>query len=194
MKFRSHIILATLIAACFVSSANAQSGISDEKRKLIAEMVTVFKMESQMAQITDSILQEMEKTFPIGYAAAIDARNDLTPVEKAKIKTASAEVFVSVSQKFRARLAATIDFKKYIEESVYPLYDRLYTEQELKDLITFYRTPTGQKVIETLPRLVAESQETAREKLLPQIIPVIQQVMAEEMERVGPPPPRKRTN
>jgi hypothetical protein len=193
MKFRSYIF-AVLIAACFVCSASAQSGISDEKRKLIAEMIIVFKMDSQMAQITDSMLQEMEKTFPIGYAAAIDARNDLTSVEKAKLKTASAEVFVSVSQKFRARLAVAIDFKKYIEESVYPLYDRLYTEQELKDLIAFYRTPTGQKVIETLPRLVAESQESAREKLLPQIIPIIQQVMTEEMDRVGPPPPRKKIN
>jgi len=168
--------------------------MSDEKQKLITEIVNLFKMDTQMAQLTDSILKEMETTYPIGYNTAVDSRPDLTPSEKAKLKASSKASFVSFSEKFRSRLAGTVDYKKYIEDAIYPLYDKFYTEQELRDLIAFYRTPTGQKVIETLPQLFSESQIAAREKLVPQVLPILQQMLKEEFDKVATVPAAKKPN
>jgi len=38
-----------------------------------------------------------------------------------------------------------------------PLYDKYYTHDEIKQLITFYETPLGQKVVEVTPVLTQES-------------------------------------
>lgn len=172
---------------------NAQTEISESKRKLISEMVSLFKMESQMAEIVDTMLKSMETSFPMGYDASVDARTDLTLKQKAELKAQSAESFRSFSKRFREELPQYVDFGRFIQESVYPIYDRFYSEDDIRAMNEFYRSPTGQKVISTLPELTAESQKASVEKLVPQITPLIEKLTKEAFDRVRTPPkPAKR--
>jgi hypothetical protein len=179
------VLTLTLVAS--VTTSSGQTGIPESKRKLIAEMVTLFKMDKLMAEITDGILKSMETTYPIGFNAAIDSRTDLTAKEKEQLKATSSQRYLAFSRKFRERLPQVVDFGKYIEQSTYPLYDKFYTEEELTDLLKFYRSPTGQKVITTLPQLMAESNKMAEEKLAPQLIPLLKQLVQEDLDQVGSP-------
>jgi len=43
------------------------------------------------------------------------------------------------------------------KEMMMPVYNKYYTGQDIKDLITFYASPVGQKVIASMPGLVQES-------------------------------------
>ena len=198
MKKFPHILLLFAILVFAASSARSQAPISDEKQKLIAELVSLLKLDTQMSEITDTLLKGMESTYPISFAAAVDRNPNFTPEQKEKLKTSSAESYRAFSQKFRKRLAESVDYPKYIREAIFPLYDKFYSEQDLKDIVEFYRTPTGQKLIGTLPQLLAESQTAARDKLLPQIVPIVQQLVEEEFDSIGPkpqtgpPPPAKR--
>jgi hypothetical protein len=177
-----------ILSVLFISAtaATAQAAISEEKHNLIAEMVSILKMDKQMSAMVDSALKEMETTYPTTVNALIDSRNDLTSAEKAKMKASMETSNRSFGGKFRQRMAE-FDFEKYINETIYPLYDKFYSEQELRDIIIFYRSATGQKVIETLPQVFAESQIAAREKLLPQMISIIQEILQEELAKVAPP-------
>ncbi len=171
--------------------AAAQLPASDQKKKLIAELVTVMKMDSQFPEMMDAMLKELEKTFPIGFESAIDANTSLSVEEKSDLKKTSTQKFVAFSKKFRKRLPEVVNYDKYINDAVYPLFDKFYSEQELLDLIAFYKTPTGKKLIETLPALMAESNNIAREKFLPQILPIIEQIVKEEFDQIGAPPKPK---
>ena len=51
--------------------------------------------------------------------------------------------------------------KSYITE----MYLRTFTEEELKTINAFYITPTGQKVISTLPSLVQERNQLAMQRI-----------------------------
>ena len=42
-------------------------------------------------------------------------------------------------------------------DMIIPVYDKYYTDAEIKELITFYSTPIGKKLIETMPAVVQES-------------------------------------
>jgi hypothetical protein len=44
-------------------------------------------------------------------------------------------------------------------EQLIPLYAKYYSEADIDALIAFYRTPTGRKVIETMPALTQESMQ-----------------------------------
>ncbi len=187
MKHLFSFIFGLFFVGFLSLSAFSQSAISEEKTKLIGEMIIVMKMDQQFPEIVDGMLKEMEKSFPIGFNAAVEGNNSLTPEQKAELKTTSGERFVAFSQKFRKRLSEKIDYSKYIREAAFPLYDKFYTEQELKDLIAFYKTTTGQKLITTLPALLAESNKTATEKFVPMLIPIVQDLIKEEFEQIGEP-------
>src|SRR4051812_29689848 len=57
------------------------------------------------------------------------------------------EVAVIVAQKLAGR-------EKEIGEGMAKIYANEFTEQELKDLVTFYKSPLGQKLISTEPRAI----------------------------------------
>ena len=57
------------------------------------------------------------------------------------------EVAVIVAQKLAGR-------EKEIGEGMAKIYANEFTEQELKDLVTFYKSPLGQKLLETEPRAI----------------------------------------
>jgi uncharacterized protein len=44
--------------------------------------------------------------------------------------------------------------EKEIGEGMAQIYANEFTEQELKDLVTFYKTPLGQKLLATEPRAI----------------------------------------
>lgn len=61
------------------------------------------------------------------------------------------------------------------------MYADLYTEEEIRGMIAFYRTPLGQRMIETLPELTAQSQRIAQERLQ-SAMPVLIQRITEVLE------------
>ena len=60
------------------------------------------------------------------------------------------EVSVIVAQKLAGR-------EKEIGEGMAKIYASEFTEQELKDLVTFYKSPLGQKLLSTEPKAIQQS-------------------------------------
>jgi hypothetical protein len=56
------------------------------------------------------------------------------------------------------------------------MYTETFTEEEIRGLTAFYRTPVGQRVVETLPEISAASQAIVMERL--------QSAMPELMQRI----------
>lgn len=188
MKYFPRLVLALSLFAALSAAASAQTQISDEKNKLIAELAGVMKLDQQFPEMVDAMLKEMEKTYPLGFSATIDSNGALTAEQKTALRATARERFIAFSQKFRKRLSEQIDYGKYIQEAVYPLYDKFYNEQELKDLISFYKTATGQKMIKSLPAILAESTKMATEKFVPKVLPIVQELLKEEFEQIAAPP------
>lgn len=42
-------------------------------------------------------------------------------------------------------------------ERIVPIYDKYYTDQDIKGLLAFYESPLGQKVVQTTPQVMKES-------------------------------------
>ncbi len=45
---------------------------------------------------------------------------------------------------------------------IVPVYDRHFSDDEIKQLTTFYETPIGKKAVAALPEVVAESQQSGK--------------------------------
>lgn len=44
-----------------------------------------------------------------------------------------------------------------------PIYDKYYTHDDIRDLIKFYESPVGRKMIETMPLVLQESMQAGQE-------------------------------
>ena len=74
----------------------------------------------------------------------------------------------SVSKGLTSSLMNSIKpmFKKIMDEDMVGIYDKYYTQQEIKDLIRFYKTKTGQKYINTAPEIQNEIMTIVKAKYM----------------------------
>ena len=73
-----------------------------------------------------------------------------------------------------------------IIESVYPpLYDQYFSDEELEQMLAFYRTPVGRKAIEVMPSLMVEAAQGVDRAVRPIAVGLIQQIVAEERAKLA---------
>lgn len=52
---------------------------------------------------------------------------------------------------------------KEFQERIYPVYDRLFSGEDVKELLRFYKSPAGQKMVQALPTLTVEGLAAGKE-------------------------------
>lgn len=126
----------TSVAA--VSPSSQQSVVDPGKAADIRKLLEVSGVKGIMAQtmvsMGDTLRPLMAKALPAG-----DYRDKLVDL-------------------FFAKFQSKADPQQLVELIV-PIYDKYLTDEEIKGLIQFYQTPLGQKAVNVLPRIVAESQQ-----------------------------------
>jgi hypothetical protein len=61
-------------------------------------------------------------------------------------------------------------------DAMIPVYQKHFTKGNIEDLLAFYSTPTGQKIIKELPSITTEAMQA--------VMPISQKMMATAMQRV----------
>jgi len=182
-------ILSTTVAAQTATQGASQNqakstqDIAPEKLALIKELLVVTDSKKNSAAIFNAILDHMEKSMPEIIWRAVSGMSEikeLSAAEQQLLHDDIKEDSLRRSQRMRARLADRFDFVRLTEEVSIPLYAKYFSESELRDLIAFYKSPTGKRTIETMPNLYAESMAMANERLEPVLKEVIDEISTEE--------------
>jgi hypothetical protein len=178
--------LAFILLLAFSLSARAQEAITPEKRTLIKELLTL----TQADRIGEVVANEMLSQIERDNAQMIDqamANLKMSKEEKEKTIKEASERSAWMIKRFRELLPARVNFTEFLEKAAYPIYDKYFTADELRDLNAFYKTPTGQKSIKVMPGLVQESFQKANELLTPKILDLINEITKETNERFKKP-------
>lgn len=132
MKFLA-VLAAVQLAA---TPAAAQQTVEPEKRAAIVKLMQMTGTMDMAVRFADAITGQSIQM--------VKKRNPDTP----------ARVFVIMNEAMHATFEENATD---LIELIVPIYDRHFTVSELNDMITFYQTPTGQKVISTMPAILPES-------------------------------------
>ena len=111
---------------------------SADIRRLLEVAGTKNIMESMMDSMQTSMKPLMVSSLPAG-----EYRDKLI------------DLFI---QRFRSKA----NLNQLLDLAI-PIYDKHFSDQELKDLIKFYDTPIGRKLVIALPQIVAELQAQGRQ-------------------------------
>ncbi|HBX57363.1 DUF2059 domain-containing protein [Pseudomonas sp. UBA2684] len=75
-----------------------------------------------------------------------------------------------------------------IKPDMVKLYTSNFNEQELRELIAFYQSPLGQKVLQKMPTLTAQSAQLTQSKL-EAAVPQVNKLLADMTAELGPKKP-----
>lgn len=71
------------------------------------------------------------------------------------------QMMPNVPQTFWDNFIKEVNAESLIE-LIIPIYDKYLTHEEIKDIIRFYESPSGRKLIKVLPSITEESMEAGR--------------------------------
>src|SRR3982074_3073690 len=101
----------------------------------IAAAKEILTMKNASAMYANAVPSVVQQTKDVLTRANLNYQKDLN------------EVAVIVAQKLAGR-------EKEIADGMASAYANEFSEQELKDLVTFYKSPLGQKLLATEPRAI----------------------------------------
>jgi hypothetical protein len=157
----------------FAQQTSIETKISPEKQALIKEYFEITGGREAVNKNLDAVFANLNNALPMIIAANIEQDANLTATQKADLQKSMPEMVARMSKRLQDGLNQELDFAKVVEEVNYPLLNKFFTEAELKDLITFYKSPTGQKAISLQPQIYTE----ATTKLNAILIPAMQKMM-----------------
>ena len=107
------------------------------------------------------------------------AESNAPQSEKAVLETYQAQA--------NAALEQAVGWDK-LKPDMVKLYTSNFNEQEMKELIRFYESPLGKKVLEKMPTLTAQSAQLTQGKL-EAAVPKVNQLLAEMTTKLTPKKP-----
>lgn len=177
------LLIAMLCMFSFATVSQAQQTNTPEKKVLIKELLEVTGGHKTSEDLVNAMLEQMEKELPKIMPLLIENDSHLTPTEKEELKKDVAEIGLRASKRYREIFMHRVNIGQLVDDLSYVLYDKYFTEAEIRDLIAFYKSSTGKKTIEVMPALMAESMAKTSEALLPTIQQIIKEVTDEELSR-----------
>ena len=181
-----HKLIFTLTALLFVFSVEsyAQTNVSAEKQAAVKELLTLVNANNKTEDIVTMMTAQMENTRKATIKTVLDERTDLTPNERTALEqTLINETGVRI-KRIQERLIEKLDFFRMIDEVFISVYDKHYTLEEIRDLITFYKTPTGQKSLKVSPQLMNDAMVQITERMVPKIPEVMKELQDEERKEI----------
>ncbi|NBA97251.1 DUF2059 domain-containing protein [Pseudomonas sp. R5(2019)] len=104
--------------------------------------------------------------------------------EQTKAPASKKTVLDSYQAKANAALDSAIGWNK-LKPDMIKLYTTNFTETELKDLVAFYKSPLGRKVLEKMPVVTQQSAQLTQQKL-ESAVPVVNKLLADMTNELDP--------
>lgn len=139
------LLLITILTLSFVLTSNAQDKASD-----LRTLFGLMNTEKMMDEMMESILPMLKQS------ASENIKGD-----DAKEKFDKYMDFVTSETKELVN--------KVINEDMVMIYDKHFTDQEVKDLIQFYESKTGKKMLEKTPEIMKDVMTSMMTKHMPDV-------------------------
>lgn len=130
------LLLLLSVACCCGASAQQAGAISEEKRRDIKRLLELTKASQLGQQIIGQTLEQLRQSILT-----------LPDVQRERVLKILGE---EMSKGFG---------ESQILEGMIPIYDKHLTGEEVKELIAFYESPLGRKLVDALPAITREGYE-----------------------------------
>ena len=180
-RFKQVMLLAALVptfamAQALQNQAPAQAPaaaaapVDPAKHAAIKDLLDAIDAQKLVGAIGNSAQMQAKQLVPAILSDALSENKTMTDKQKQAAvpslqKNAVPKLVDSAGQVF-----ATDSFKQDAMQAQYEAYAKYYSTQEIKDLTTFYRSPTGRKFIQVQDQVGRDVVNSLMQKYMPQSI------------------------
>ena len=163
LSFTHYFVAIVLLMVTGLSAFAQQTAISEKK-----ELVTKFRKLTGADHVNLAINVSFED-IKTDLIATVDNDKELTDGQKQELRKTAIEAYDRMDRQLKDFLNDRPKISMVSENAVYQVYDKSFTESELREMIAFFTTATGQKALPFLRTLSEEFQTTFQSMLLPQV-------------------------
>ncbi len=155
-------IILIVFAVVFAGSANSYADQNEDTLKLL-EITGSLDIGAQMGT---TIAQQM-------IASLKNARPDVDP-----------KAFTIIEEEFVSIINSEMKNNDGIVAELIKIYSKYYSHQDIKDLLKFYQSDLGKKLISTTPNVIQESMVVGQ-NWGQRILPIVQENIQKRFEAEG---------
>jgi hypothetical protein len=148
---------------------------------LARELVEVMVPRAQLRRMMEGLVTMTQQMTSAQISSALEELDLQKEGQQAEIAELKEEIYGQVLEDTRRFYFEEVDIVSRSRAIYERLYAKHFSEQELRDLLLFYRTPTGQKLVATQPDLAMEGMQA----LNAEIAPLTQDFMARTLRRIN---------
>jgi hypothetical protein len=182
------ILAVILMAGALTQPAKSDAELTESKQGAIREVIAIVGfvgMAEQMREQQSMVeLMQMQPSYPEMMEFAVSEQTDLSEEDRQRLLARLTD-FDAFAERFHSLFVERLDFSTIIETVYTPLYDKTFSEEELRQMLAFYRTPVGRKTIEVTPSLMQEAAAGVEAAVRPLAIGLIQEIVAEERAKLA---------
>ncbi|GAB2872259.1 hypothetical protein GCM10027277_46890 [Pseudoduganella ginsengisoli] len=174
-KLIAAAVLALAVPAASVYAAD--TGANDKTVAAAKELMAVMNMRA----VTQASLQQMSQQLPGMMRQMMQVAIDSKKLSPEQARKALADMEKTLPSTVAA-MNKTLSDSKMLEEleaETVAIYARNFTEDEMKQVIAFYRSPVGAKMLTKMPQLMQESMQASQKVVLPRMAKMIEGMAAE---------------
>lgn len=161
--------------------------ISPEKRALLKELFEAVGTKKQATEILNALEAEMSKQMvEMSWEKLSDMpqMKVLTDAERQELKRQLSESSARQYTRMMESLTHRIDYGQLIEDVSTVVYAKYFNEKELKDLLAFYKSDTGQHSLQIMPHLLTDSFAEISNRLTPVMNDVVREIAADDTNKL----------
>lgn len=174
-----------LISPTEFSAKSSKKTILNSKKELISQLLEIAGGKQTYDKTQQIILSQQKQELPKILKQMIESYSSLTPSQKKDAYAKAIQNMSAALDELGQYLSAETTYEELLERVYYPIYDQYFTEADLRDLVTFYKTPIGQKLISISPQLSATSQKLTFEVIMPRLSEIIGRMIQKEMDSIN---------
>lgn len=173
-------IIATLTAsfAAFSIMASGAVHADPESEKAVKELLVVMKYKEMMTESMKQMLKNMPEVMMQASHSVIDSNAKLTPEQK-KAAMVKAEAASKSATTVMEGILTDPKLFEELEKEIVPLYAKYFNADEMRQVVAFYKTPVGNKLLTTFPQIMGESSMIAQKIVMPRVEKQIEKFAAE---------------
>jgi len=177
-----------VLVFCFIIAipAYAQDAIAPEKKALMKELMKLLNTSSNSEAVIDQFLgQGLKQSAPlISKALLTDIPQDkLSPDEEKRLKSEADEATQRIFVRVRTEFPNRVNLGELLDRVGLEIYAKHFSEEEIKELITLYKSPAAQKFLRLLPQITAEMLPKVQEWVTPALTQLMEEAFIEEKKK-----------
>jgi hypothetical protein len=174
----------TLIAAVFFLASFSASAAGQEKpvltkTQLILQFATLMKA-NQLDVRLDFSVDDVKKRM----LSLVNDDKELTEDQKKLLRKAAEDATGRVAEQTKAAFEKSSELQSLGQKVVTDIYDKTFTESELKELIAFFQTPVGQKAAEFFSTSKSQIEKAFKEAFVIKMQTISQPIIDGEWEQL----------